>query len=56
MEKMQNVNKSTDTVKADTVFSNNTMGNGGNKPNENQLYTQVDDFPRLVEQISGPIA
>lgn len=45
------MNKSADTLKAD-VYSQQTFNN---KPND-QLYTQVDDFPRLVEQINGPIA
>jgi hypothetical protein len=46
------MNKSTDTGK-ENIFSQQNLNA---KQNENQLYTQVDDFPRLVEQISGNIA
>ncbi|CDW85633.1 ubiquitin carboxyl-terminal hydrolase family protein [Stylonychia lemnae] len=51
-EKNPQINKSVDTNKFD-IYSQQTF----TKPNnDNQLYIQVDDFPRLVDQMSNGIA
>ena len=56
MDKVNQIqgSKSTDIGRAGDNLYSHQAGKG--KDNETQLYTQVDDFPRLVEQISGSIA